>query len=297
MKHLNKYLVLHFLILGATLMPCYTAHAQSIVSDSSSAPSDAHAPVYHVNFWVSVPIILVGAVGGITLVDRAKSDITDAQIAALNPNNVPIFDRLSLHLNPANVPRFDVYAQIGQIAGAAMPLALLIDGDIRPDWLDVMTMGLEANMVVLAIYSISPLGPSFQTRYRPLVYYPSDSLYGINRQDGNNKDSFYSGHVASVTVSAVFIAKVYCDYHPNANPYLVYGLAAIPSLTMGYIRLMTLDHFPSDVAVGLAVGSLCGYFIPDLHKIGGKNLSMGVYSSPTSTGLTFQWTPPAFATK
>ena len=179
-----------------------------------------------------------------------------------------------------------------------MPLAILLDGDIRPDWLDVITIGLEVNMVTLGIYSISPLGPTFQTRYRPLVYYPNASTYGINRNDGNMKASFYSGHVASVTASAFFVAKVYCDYHPDADKYLVYGAAAVPSLAMGCIRFMTLDHFPSDIAAGLAVGTLCGVLIPELHHIGDKNVSMGVYSSPTGgTGLTLQWTPPVMASK
>jgi membrane-associated phospholipid phosphatase len=298
MRLIKKYGITFCLILCAAWSPQSEAHAQSVTGDTSSAQHDSHKPVYHVNFWVTLPIIAVGAAGGIYWVSNPKSNITDAELAAVNPDNVPSFDRWSLHRDISLVPTWDVYARDGQIAGVVMPLLILLDGDVRPDWLDVMTIGLEVNMVTLGIYSISPLGPSFQTRYRPLVYYTNASAYGINRNDGNNKASFYSGHVASLTASAFFVAKVYCDYHPDANKYLVYGAAAVPSLAMGYIRLMTLDHFPSDVAVGLAVGTLCGVLIPELHRIGDKNLSMGVYSSPTGgTGLTLQWTPPVMASK
>jgi membrane-associated phospholipid phosphatase len=292
MNIINKYRIAYVLILAALLSPYSAAHAQSTASDSSSAPSDAHKPIYRVDYWVSVPIIVVGGAGGIWLTANPKDTISNAQFAAVNQNNVPSFDRLSLHQNIALVPKWDVYAQIGQITGAAMPFLLLFDDDIRPDWLPVLTIGLEVNMVALGIYSLSPLGPTFQTRYRPLVYYPKAAAdaAGIDQEDGNNKDSFYSGHVASVAASAFFMAKVYCDYHPDANEYLAYSLAAVPTLAMGWIRIMTLDHFPSDIAVGMAVGTLCGVLIPELHKIGDKNLSIGAYSSPTSgTGLTLQW--------
>lgn len=284
-------------MLALSMMAYQSAEAQSSTNDSTSTPRQGHEPVYHVNYWVSVPIILVGAAGGFYWLAHPPSDITDAELASLNPNNVPSFDRSSLHQNIALVPQWDNYASAGQIIGAVMPLTLLLDPDVRPDWLPVLTIGLEVNMVTVGIYTISPLGPEFIARYRPLVYYTNASQYGIYRNDGNNKASFYSGHVASVTASAMFMAKVYCDYHPDANEYAVYGLAAIPSLGMGVIRFMTLDHFPSDIAMGLAVGTACGVIIPQLHRINSDGLSMGVYTSPTSTGVTLQWTPPALATK
>jgi membrane-associated phospholipid phosphatase len=297
----NKYCLSSLLVLAVLFYSGAGANAQSMSidsssgpADSSSAPSHSHQPVYFVNYWVSVPIILVGGAGGLWLTAHPKDTISNAELAAAqaNPNNVPSFDRLSLHQNMALVPTWDKYAQIGQITGAAMPFLLLIDGDIRQDWLPMLTIGLEVNMVALGIYSLSPLGPSFQTRYRPLVYYsPADAkAAGIDQEDGNNKDSFFSGHVSSVAASSFFMAKVYCDYHPDANQYLIYSLAALPPIAMGWIRIMTLDHFPSDIAVGMTVGTLCGVLIPELHKIGDKNLSIGAYSSPTTgTGLTLNW--------
>ena len=119
-----------------------------------------------------------------------------------------------------------------------------------------------------------------------MVYYPTAP---VNRTDGNQKNSFYSGHTASAAAASYFMAKVYCDYHPDANEYLVYGAATIPPLVMAYVRFMSLNHFPSDIAMGYTVGTLCGVLIPELHKIGDKNLSIGAYSSPTSTGLTLNW--------
>jgi membrane-associated phospholipid phosphatase len=286
MNLIKKYCIPLNLILGITLSQSGVVNAQSSASDSSSATHDTHTPVYHVNYWISGGIIAAGAIAGFTLPQRAKSNLDSADLANLNQSNVPFFDRISLHQNPALVPTFDNYSTILQYTMAALPLTLLIDNDIRQDWLPVMVMGLEVNMVAVGIYGVSPLGPLLISRYRPVTYYPNAP---VNRLDGNQKNSFYSGHTASAAAASYFMAKVYCDYHPDANEYLVYGAATIPPLVMGYVRFMSLNHFPSDIAAGYAVGTLCGVLIPELHKIGDKNLSMGAYSSPTSTGLTLTW--------
>ncbi|MFI5202430.1 MAG: phosphatase PAP2 family protein [Candidatus Kapaibacterium sp.] len=301
---MRRYWILCALCFG--LLFSTEAQAQTGMTDSSattdSTAHHARRPVYHVNYWITLPIIAVGGAGGLYWISHAKPNLTDAALATAqsNPNNVPSFDRISLHQKLSLVPTWDKYASAAQMIGVVMPLAILIDGDVRPDWLPVLTIGLEVNMVTLGIYSITPLGPEFVTRYRPIVYYPLQDAKatGINQEDGNMKASFYSGHVASLTASAMFVAKVYSDYHPDANKFVVYGLAAVPSLGMGVIRFMTLDHFPSDIAVGLAVGTLCGVLIPELHRVVGDGLSMGAYSSPTmGTGLTLAWTPPVMAAK
>jgi membrane-associated phospholipid phosphatase len=88
------------------------------------------------------------------------------------------------------------------------------------------------------------------------------------------------------------MAKVYSDYHPEmgADKYWLFGAAVVPPLLMAYARLKALDHFPSDIAVGFAVGTLCGILIPEIHRIGDQDMSMGAYSSPEGTGLTLRWT-------
>src|ERR1035437_2484666 len=102
----NKYVIFCFLTLGIVWWPGTTAQAQSDASDSSSATHDAHTPVYHVNYWISGGIIAAGAIAGYTLPLRSfgKDTISSADLANLNPNNVPSFDRISLHQNPALVP-------------------------------------------------------------------------------------------------------------------------------------------------------------------------------------------------
>jgi hypothetical protein len=55
--------------------------------------------------------------------------------------------------------------------------------------------------------------------------------------------------------------------------------------------MKALDHFPSDILVGLGVGALCGILIPELHRIKIENVSMGLYSSYEGTGICLKWQP------
>ena len=87
------------------------------------------------------------------------------------------------------------------------------------------------------------------------------------RTTGNNRNSFYSGHDASVTYASFFTAKVFCDFHPDfglGKKLLIYAAASVPSIIEGYFRVRALAHFPSDVAVGYSLGAAIGIIVPEL---------------------------------
>ena len=310
MKLITTYFIAACLIFGAGLSQPLSAVAQSTVPDSPTSQTDsarsakdssattrhANARVYKVNYWISGAIIVAGLGSGLLTPALHKDTISNAELAnaQANPDNVPAFDRISLHQDISLVPTYDNYSTYLQEATILAPLTLLIDEDVRKQWIDVLMVGLEVNAVVLAIYTYSPIGPLFQDRYRPLVYYSPAvaKQYGIYQEDGNNKNSFYSGHVASASAGMFFVAKVLDDFHPELgnNRYWLYAGAAVPSLAMCYFRLKTLDHFPTDILTGLTIGTACGILIPELHRIGDKDMSLGVYSSPYGTGLKLRWT-------
>ena len=102
----------------------------------------------------------------------------------------------------------------------------------------------------------------------------------------------YSGHVASSTAATFFMAKVFGDYHPEMGlkKYLLYGAASVPPLFLGYLRVKSLDHFPSDVGVGFIVGAFCGVLVPEMHRIKSKNISLQSFSMPDgATGISVKW--------
>ena len=96
------------------------------------------------------------------------------------------------------------------------------------------------------------------------------------RKGGNQRNSFYSGHVANATAATFFAVKVYSDYHPEIRnkKYLLYAIASVPALFNGWLRIKALAHFPSDVLAGYMIGGLFGIVVPELHRIKSKKFNL-----------------------
>jgi membrane-associated phospholipid phosphatase len=288
-KPKNRFLLIQVIIfsLAVTGMvkPMYS---QSPVRDSTFHP-------YHVNYWVTGGIIIVGIPAtliGAPLITK-KSPLTIAELQTLNRNDLNPIDRWALNLDPSKMSYYANVSDITLTGIILLPALDLFDHNIRQDGLDIALMYAETQIIVNNIYLYSPFGPLFQNRYRPAVYYDELGTSGA-RLTAWNRSSFYSGHVASAAAASFFTVKVYCDYHPELigwNKYLLYGAAAIPPLIEGYLRMHALDHFPSDILVGFGVGALCGIFIPELHRVKIENVSIGLYSSYVGTGISLKWQP------
>jgi len=221
-----------------------------------------------------------------------KAPLTNADFQALDRNDLTSIDRWALEQDPSKRSYYAKFSDNVLRGISLFPALTLLDHNIRQDWLDVLLMYAETQIIINNIYLYSPLGPSFQNRLRPIVYY--DALANSNeRTTGWNRSSLYSGHVASAASISFFTAKVFCDYHPELGwkKYLVYGAAAIPPLIAGYLRMKALFHFPSDIIVGFGIGALCGILIPEIHRIKIENVSMGLYSSFEGTGISLKWQP------
>jgi membrane-associated phospholipid phosphatase len=265
----------------------------------STAKTKAHTKVYHVNYYVTGSIIVVGTIGDVLAIQRLKGKpkITSDELTLLTSsqqkNLINPIDRWALEQDPSQRDLYKKISDIGQIPIFLLPTLLIIDKKIRKDWLDLLLIYYEGHVVTFSIYNYSPLGPTFINRYRPFVYYNTAEItpdYIMSSIEARN--SFFSGHVNSCAYSTFFMAKVYCDYHPELRglKYLLYLAAAIPPMAMGIARVKSLDHFPSDDAVGFAVGATLGIVIPALHKIPcSKYLSVSMATSPNQVGLSVAW--------
>jgi hypothetical protein len=252
--------------------------------------------VYHVNYFVEGAIIAVGMAGDILAIPRLKNkaSLSDEELAFANTdeqkNLINSIDRWALHQPTSDRTLWKKISDDGEIGIFLLPSLLLIDKNIRKDWLHLLFMYVEGHTVTFTFYNYSPLGPYFQNRYRPAVYY--FELGPDAQKNSNNRNSFYSGHVASCAYSTFFMVKVYCDYHPNigAVKYLLYLEASVPPLVIGYARIRSLDHFPSDIAVGFGLGAIIGIVVPALHKYRfNKYFSIGLDTSPDEVGLSIRW--------
>ncbi|MES2328816.1 MAG: phosphatase PAP2 family protein [Bacteroidota bacterium] len=284
----------HFLkpFLVLSLIVCFTTspYCQYKMNDSTRHP-------YRVNYWVSGGIAVVGGVTnylGIPSIIN-KQEISTTELNSLDKAAVGGFDRwvLNQDLTKEKADRYDKDALIVLSASVTLPAILAFDKYIGKDWSKMLVMYLETISIVSNVYGYSPLGPRFNDRFRPVTYY--SNFPTIDRADGNNRNSFYSGHVASAAAASFFMAKVYSDYHPElgGKKYFLYAAATIPPILLGYFRLKGLRHFPSDALVGLGVGACVGILVPEIHriKLKNKNLTVGLSSIEGSTGLSLKWKP------
>ena len=150
----------------------------------------------------------------------------------------------------------------------------------------------EVNAINMFTFQFSPFGPFFQKRIRPEAYVAYTLAQRNEAKVGSNRASFYSGHTSAAASSLFLMAKTYCDYNPQIQGWEkvgIYSLASVPVLFMGYLRLIALRHWPSDILVGGLVGGTIGIVVPEMHRIIPKNISIGAYSSPESSGLRLAW--------
>ncbi|HTB07414.1 MAG TPA: phosphatase PAP2 family protein [Bacteroidia bacterium] len=283
----NTLCVLSILTLAQTLS------AQTKDSDIKDAP---RVKIYHINKLTGSLIIVAGLASDYPAIGRikAKGDIPIAELNTLNPALLSPIDQWALHQNSDNYLGYSKLSdEVEPPIFVIIPALLALDKKIRKDWFDLLFMYCEGHVVTFTFYNYSWLGPTFQNRYRPITYYTNLPIG--DRTVGNNRNSAYSGHTASVAFTSFFVAKVFCDYHPELSfggKFLLYTAALVPPVAMGYLRVLALAHFPSDDMTGLTVGALVGIILPELHKFNYKGATLGMISVPGANELSICWSLP-----
>ncbi|WP_116126912.1 phosphatase PAP2 family protein [Lewinella sp. IMCC34183] len=224
---------------------------------------------YAVNPLVSLPAVALGAYASqerlLSLQDKPR--ISQETLDALNPDDVNGFDRVALRINAdrakAAVIRSDYFFNTGQW----LPFGLFLWKKYRRDWFDITMMYLEAQVTQGLFYGYAPFGPTAVDRFRPRAYFADFPI--DDRQDGNQRNSMFSGHVSTMSTGFYFFARMVDDYNPQfsgTQRALLYAGATVPALYGGWLRVRSGKHFPSDALVGLGVGALSGIGIPSVHK-------------------------------
>ncbi|WP_426061408.1 phosphatase PAP2 family protein [Hymenobacter sp. B1770] len=199
---------------------------------------------------------------GLYLVQQ-KSGLTDAELAALDRNDVPKIDRFAA----------GKYSESAQLISDVLcyptflvaPGLLALNPNVRGRYGQVLGLYLQTMLAADAAFTMT-VGNVY--RYRPYLYGPE----GGGRRSGKiATNSFFAGHVAHTGAATFFAAKVFHDFNPDspARPY-VWGAAALLPAAVGYYRIEAGKHFLTDVMVGYAVGATAGIVVPQLHKVAGR---------------------------
>jgi len=204
-------------------------------------------------------LITSGAAAGITALsillnmEQLKID----EINSLNPIDVNEFDRSAIgplkddHLGDALL--FSSYL---------MPLSFLANDDARKNFGNLVIMYGE---VLLINASINGIVKGITKRVRPFAYDKQSPL--DEKATVNAKLSFYSGHVSISAANSFFTASVLNEYlDNNTTKTLIWTVAFLYPAVVGYSRINSHQHFPTDVIVGYIVGAAIGYLIPLIHK-------------------------------
>lgn len=254
LKHLITFVTLIFVI-------------QSVNAQNKEAKPPS---IYKVNYKWEIPAaatFFIFQSYGYSWVN-GKPTLTETEINNLDANDIWKFDRWATQQDASKTNQAHETSNYIMYGSVALPIFLALDPKIRKDWLPLSVLYVETHAANSALYFLSA---GTIDRIRPFVY--NDDMPLNDKMSSGTKISFFSGHTSTTAVSTFFMAKVFSDYHPELGnkKYWLYGAAAIPPLVVGYLRIMAMRHFPTDVITGLAVGAAVGILVPHLHKIKKKN--------------------------
>ncbi len=215
-------------------------------------------PLLSAGTVVCVSGLALNRIGDSSKWDGSKRDTSD-----INGFDRPFAQPYSKGLDTAAT----IYAYSLALAPAA--LCLLPDSD----W---FTIGVMYAETVLFSQGIKEGTKSFVKRYRPYTYFDNPDT-----DDDEFRKSWPSGHTTTAFASASFISYVYWNTYPDSSykvpvAALAYGAATIE----GAMRVMSGNHFITDVISGAFLGTACGILIPFVHKVNkNKNKQIVLYSN------------------
>jgi membrane-associated phospholipid phosphatase len=215
------------------------------------------------NGYISTDRAIIGAgiIGGLgTLYFRDRIEpLSELQIKRLDRNDINRFDRISTRYYSK---RAAYVSDLGMGISIALPALFISSERMRRDVSTITYLYLETMAITGLATEIAKVTAK---RIRPYAYNSEVPLQSKMALD--TRKSFFSGHTSTSFAGAAFFAKVFSDYNPTSQfiPFVWFGALSLSS-TVAYSRVKAGKHFPTDVIVAALVGSLAGYFVPEIHK-------------------------------
>lgn len=180
-------------------------------------------------------------------------------------NNVNSFDRI--FMNPYS-KSLDLLGTL--VCGASLALPLVNLASPSSEWIKIGTMYAETLLFAFGIKDVIKI---CENRARPYMYFDGFPQEEVDSGDWNN--SFPSGHTTLAAAGSSFAAFVFSQYFDGWARWAVIGSSSALTLGTAVCRILSGNHFLSDVIVGAAIGSACGILVPLVHKNFNFNKDLG----------------------
>ena len=250
-------------------------------------PAAVRPEIFKIKKGVDIPLTAVGVAWSLFGFSKIynKDTSTTAQILALDKNRIAAFNRRAVdHYSQTAFDNSNLFFY----GSMPLPLLLLFDKPARKDAVKLGLLYLEAMGITGILYTSAAY---FHDKYRPYAYNPEAPF--DRRKRGGAKNSFFAGHVALVGTSTFFMASVLSGYHPHSKfNWLWYTIASYATASTAYLRYKAGEHFPTDILIGVGVGTLSGILVPHFHKqkwLHNPNLSIRPQVGPNSCGFSLAY--------
>ncbi|MBN2461755.1 MAG: phosphatase PAP2 family protein [Candidatus Cloacimonetes bacterium] len=202
-------------------------------------------------------------------VDININKLTEAEMAALDPGQLPFFDKWISCNYDKKLKKASDYTIYGTVAAT---LLTVYDEDYFWDNLMVYSK------ILMTQSALCKWVKSLTLRERPYLY---DVENKINTKQ--SRQSFFSSHASTAFASATFAYYYYLDNYGASIPAaaLLFGGAVATSC----LRVAAAQHFPSDVVTGALMGSLISYCICKVHSTDRIKYNFGYNSLTIGIGF------------
>ena len=147
------------------------------------------------------------------------------------------------------------------MAAVFQPIGMLTVADVPNKWSRDVPVLLEATALTL---SVNAFVKHLARRSRPQDHFCEEEKIVVPCRP-DTRLSFYSGHTSAAFVAAV-AGGTLADFHHLEHREWIWATGLTLATATGALRVMSDQHYATDVLTGVAAGSLAGWLIPKLHK-------------------------------
>ena len=274
---MNRLKKLFLLLAMAAAFSSLTVGAQTIIfieedgilkrpiTDEERCISYLEPSPFGRSLWVDSALTAGAAGGYITaLALKANMNFPDFDGTLYNKENVPAIDQWGMRpYNKALDVTGTITCALDMVVFPVMTMGLEFLFSNLPKQ-DGITVGLMYVESVLMTQAIKDLVKVFAQRVRPYMYFDGYDEDAIEYHDFEL--SMPSGHTANAFMGASFLSYVFCSYYPNSAWKIpVIATSYVFAFGTAALRMLSGNHFFTDVLAGAAIGTLCGFGVPFIH--------------------------------